>query len=248
MVKGLQIFKEFFCEHTDKYVLIGGVACEIAFASYEADFRATRDLDVVLIVEALDKEFGDVFWKFIKEGRYRIKMSSQQKPQFYRFDKPENDGFPKMIELFARNEFLLKEVNGITPIYVDDDISSLSAILLDNDYYRLLLEGRTVVDGLSILRPEYVALYKIKAYLDLKRRKELGEKIDSKNIRKHKKDVLKIMAELFLEKVKDIPYSIQHDVQEFLESLADEPFDESLLMTYGLSNQDIIEQIRIIYL
>ena len=49
---------------------------------------------------------------------------------------------------------------------------------------------------LSVLRPEYIILFKAKAYLDLQKRKDLGEKVDSSDIKKHKKDVLRIASEL----------------------------------------------------
>ena len=55
---------------------------------------------MVLIVEALTPEFGEKFWKFIVDGKYRNKATNGSNPQFYRFDKPEEDKFPKMIELF----------------------------------------------------------------------------------------------------------------------------------------------------
>ena len=58
MVKGIDRFRAYFSDFTDQYVLIGGAACDISFESNNADFRATRDLDVVLIVEALTREFG----------------------------------------------------------------------------------------------------------------------------------------------------------------------------------------------
>jgi hypothetical protein len=61
MVKGIDIFREYFSEYTDQYVLIGGAACDISFGDSNMDFRATRDLDVVLIVEAQTKEFGQRF-------------------------------------------------------------------------------------------------------------------------------------------------------------------------------------------
>ena len=74
----------------------------------EVNFRATRDLDMVLIVEALTPEFGEKFWEFIVDGKYRNKATNGSNPQFYRFDKPEDDEFPKMIELFCRSDFKLK--------------------------------------------------------------------------------------------------------------------------------------------
>lgn len=53
MVKGLDTFRKYFEEYKSQYVLIGGAACDIVFESNETSFRATRDLDMVLIVEAL---------------------------------------------------------------------------------------------------------------------------------------------------------------------------------------------------
>lgn len=100
MVKGLDTFYRYFSDYTDQYVLIGGAACDILFESNDVEFRATRDLDVVLIIEALTPAFGEKFWKFIEEGQYRNKATNGGTPQFYRFDKPEKDEYPKMIELF----------------------------------------------------------------------------------------------------------------------------------------------------
>lgn len=51
MVKGLGMFRDYFAEYTDQYVLIGGAACDISFHDNDIEFRATKDLDVVLIVE-----------------------------------------------------------------------------------------------------------------------------------------------------------------------------------------------------
>ena len=62
MVRGLDTFKEFFRGFENQYVLIGGAACDILFSSNEGQFRATRDLDMVLIVEALTEEFGERLW------------------------------------------------------------------------------------------------------------------------------------------------------------------------------------------
>lgn len=83
--------KEYFKGFENQYVLIGGAACDILFASNAGQFRATRDIDMVLIVEALTPEFGERFWKFVKEGQYRNKATGVGKAQFYRFDKPEDE-------------------------------------------------------------------------------------------------------------------------------------------------------------
>ena len=232
MVKGLETFRSYFQEYENQYVLIGGAACDIVFESNEESFRATRDLDMVLVVEALTPEFGEKFWTFIQNGSYRNKATNRQKPQFFRFDKPEDERYPKMIELFCRKNFELREMNGITPIHMDDAVSSLSAILLNDDYYKILLDGKTVINGLSVLRPEYLILFKAKAYLDLRERKENGEKVDSNDIKKHKKDVLRIASELVL---------------KFVSSLKREPFDANSLKNYGLKNEDVVQVLTRVF-
>ncbi len=248
MVKGIDIFQEYFNEYTDQYVLIGGAACSVSFEEQDINFgRTTKDLDIVLIVEAQTKEFGERFWKFIKDGKYRIRAKSNGEPQFYRFDKPEDERFPKMIELFSRTNYLLQEENGLTPIHIDDSVSSLSAILLDDDYYQILLEGKIVEQGLSVLRPEYLILFKAKACLDLKTRKERGEQVDSFNIKKHKNDILRIVVEMVLERPNSLPDLIIKDMEQFLHLLSEDPFDTNLLKGYGLKSEEVISRMIEIY-
>lgn len=103
MVKGLDVFQRWFAEHSDQYVLIGGTAATLAMEEAGLEFRATKDLDVVLHVEALTPQFGQTFWRFIEAGGYAIRQASETgKPIFYRFQKPSDASFPAMVELFAR--------------------------------------------------------------------------------------------------------------------------------------------------
>lgn len=138
-MRGIDKFKERFTGHDGEYVLIGGGACDLLFGEAGQDFRATKDLDLVLLVEALTPEFGQIFWDFVKEGGYENRQKSSGKPQFYRFSKPEDPAFPAMLELFARTDVDLRDAeSGLMPIHIDDEVSSLSAILLDEEYYQPL--------------------------------------------------------------------------------------------------------------
>lgn len=74
MVKGLDKFRTYFADFPEQYILIGGAACDISLNEVGADFRATKDLDAVLVVEALTKEFGQRFWGFIREGEYQHRV------------------------------------------------------------------------------------------------------------------------------------------------------------------------------
>lgn len=165
MVHGLEIFKEYFGDYTNQYVFIGGTACDILMDELGTPFRATKDLDMVLIIEALDSSFGETFWKFIVDGGYEHREKHEGENQFYRFSKPREKSFPKMIELFSKqpSNLKLKFDTGLTPIHIDESIVSLSAIILNDVYYDSLIKGKYTVNGYSIIEIETVILLKIKA-------------------------------------------------------------------------------------
>ena len=48
MVTGIDTFREHFAGHEDQYAIFGGTACDLLFDAAGLDFRATRDIDMVL--------------------------------------------------------------------------------------------------------------------------------------------------------------------------------------------------------
>jgi hypothetical protein len=100
MVRGLELFKEYFRGFQESYILIGGAAVDTWMEEVDLPFRATKDLDIILVIEALDKAFIDHLWKFIEEGKYRTKENSIGEPKVYRFIKPEDENFPYQLEFF----------------------------------------------------------------------------------------------------------------------------------------------------
>lgn len=78
MVRGLDLWKVFFADYTDNYVLIGGAACHWYEDEYSQNPRATKDLDLILVVEALSAEFGMKFWDFIKAGQYSSRQRGEE--------------------------------------------------------------------------------------------------------------------------------------------------------------------------
>lgn len=247
MVRGIDKFREYFQNYQNQYVLIGGAACDISFERAADDFRATRDLDMVLIVEVLSKEFGQQFWKFIQDGEYLNRAKSMEQPQFYRFDKPKNPEFPQMIELFARTEWAIGN-EPLIPVYIDDSVSSLSAILLNEEYYETLLIGRDVIDRISILKPTYLIPFKAKAWLDLKTKKEQGMSVDSRDIKKHKNDILRLATSMVLEDDVKLPEEVKNDMAIFIQNLKEETIDLKNLKIVGISKDAIIERLEDTYL
>jgi hypothetical protein len=72
MIRGLDLFREHFADYRKAFVLIGGVACHEWLATQGLEFRATKDMDMVLIVEALDAAFVKRFWEFIEAGNTKV--------------------------------------------------------------------------------------------------------------------------------------------------------------------------------
>lgn len=249
MVTGLKSFQEWFQGYEQQYTIIGGTACDLLMSDEGLDFRATKDIDLVLIVESVTPEFGKYFWKYIIQGGYEHQNKSTGLPQFYRFSHPKNPEYPFMIELFTRriDTLILPESATLTPLPIDDDTSSLSAILLNNEYYEFLLHGRTQIDGITILDAGYLIPFKAKAWLDLTDRKSSGENIDSKNIRKHKNDIFRLSVLLGQNSRINVTSGIYKDIQIFLHAMWKEDINTKQL---GLSRtkDNILEVLSNTYL
>ncbi|MEN9862386.1 MAG: hypothetical protein RLZZ601_150 [Pseudomonadota bacterium] len=218
MVRGLDVFTQWFKEFSDQYVLIGGTAASLAMKEFGVPFRGTKDLDVVLHLEALTPEFGEIFWKFIDTGGYEVKQKSDGSPRLYRFQKPRDENFPWMVELFSRlpEGVELFEGSRLSPIPMGDDISDMSAILLDGDYYDFVMSGRKMREGLTWIAEDRLIPLKALAWLNLTRSQEAGEAVRSGDIRKHLEDVVNLSNLLSPQTRVSLAFSISADLQEFI--------------------------------
>lgn len=243
MVVGLDHFSEYFSSDKEHYVLIGGSACYAHFEEVGLPFRATQDLDIVLCVETLSEDFSDKFKDYIRLGSYEVaQRSSDLRKCFYRFQKPQSPGFPRTIELFSRRGDLIENrYPTAAPLPIADSADSLSALLLNDDYYSFIVENKVLVRGLSIASDVCLIALKVRAWLDLSQKKNEGKPIDSNDIRKHKLDVFRL-ARLLPTNLKQsvlAPDTIKKDIMEFLVAMEQEEVDlrviggkqEVLLMT-----------------
>lgn len=250
MVTGIESFKEWFSGSEEQYTIIGGTACDILMTEEGLDFRATKDIDLVLIIEAVDANFGKKIWEYVKQAGYEHCNKSSGVPQFYRFSQPISSQYPAMIELFTRKlEALhLPDDAVLTPLPMDEDISSLSAILLDDDYYEFLKQGKVTVDGVTVLDAAYLIPFKAKAWMDLTDRKAAGEHVDSKNIRKHKNDVFRLTELIDPTDRIAMPAGVYRDIQEFVQRMGSESVDLKQLGLPGRTNDQILEELKEMYI
>lgn len=222
---GLEVFRQFFADFAGQYVLIGGTANFLAMEAAGLDARATKDLDIVLLAEALTPEFGRAFWLFVDEGGYALQQEGTAPRKFYRFSKPTNPAFPEMLELFSRvpDGLSYTPPRSLTPIPFDESVASLSAILLDDAYYALLHRGTVQLSGLAWANETVLIPLKMHAWLDLSARKSAGEAIDERNIRKHFNDVLRLSRILPVDARVDLPDSVKTDVIRFISEAQFQP-------------------------
>jgi hypothetical protein len=227
MAAGMDVFRSHFSAYQDQYVLIGGMACDLLLNEAGERFRPTRDVDMVLIVEALTSEFAEAFWAFIEAGGYEARLRNSGKPEFYRFVNPKQPEYPVMIELFARpgNNVNLSATGHLTPLHIDDDISSLSAILLNEAYYRFLLNGKTSADGVSVLDAEHLVPMKMKAWLDLTEKSMQGIHVNERDLRKHRQDVFRLYPLIREDILIPTPEEVRNDVKKFVDTIRTMPFD-----------------------
>ena len=242
MVIGIDKFREYFKDFPGNYVIIGGTACDIIIGAAGFTPRATKDIDIILIVEALTPDFVRHFWDFIKDGNYEKREKSTEERKYYRFLKPGNDDFPYQIELFSRKPDIL-DLEGephLTPIPVDDDLSSLSAILLNDTYYSFTIDHCILEDDLNRANTEALICLKAKSFLDMHARKEKGEKVDERQIKKHKADVFRLVLFLTPEAVFSLPDSIKTDLQLFVNNVQNNLPDPAIFKEMGAGNIDSI--------
>lgn len=249
MVRGIESFKDWFRGYEDQYAIIGGTACDILMSEGGLRFRATKDIDLVLIIEAVNASFGRRFWEYVRAAGYEHCNKSTGLPQFYRFSRPSSDAFPFMIELFTRkpDAMLLLDEAVLTPLPMEEEISSLSAILLDDDYYEFLRKGTVQVSGVTILDAAYLIPFKAKAWLDLSARRRAGEHVDSKNIRKHKNDVFRLTELVDPDMEIRVPASVYTDIQEFLRQMVLEDVDLQQLGIEDKSKEQILQELAQMY-
>ena len=249
MVVGVDRFRDHFAGHHHQYVLIGGAACELLMDEVGLAFRATKDLDIVLIVEALDPAFSERFWAFVEAGGYEIRERSAGERILYRFQKPAMPDYPAMLELFSRTPhgLVLAEASGFTPLPIGEEAASLSAILLDEDYYAFLKSMVRDVQGIPVLDEAGIIPFKARAWIDLGQRREAGEGVDEKDVKKHRNDVARLLQLLRADARYDVPDKVGADLSTFVAALDGADDYDPRKFDVGMTRETVIARLKAAY-
>lgn len=87
----------------------------------------------------------------------------------------------------------------------------------------------------------------MKVWLDLNERKSNGEKIDNKNIKKHKNDILRLAANIESDSFVEVAGKVRTDVLQFLKSVETEKVNVINLGIRNSSFAELLERMKICY-
>ena len=231
MVHGLEVFREWFSGYESRYVVIGGTACNLILNQYGAPSRVTHDIDMVIVAESFDRTFYERFIAFVRQGRYCNKGKADGYV-LYRFENPNDEDFPPKLELLSkRPDYLVGIETDLGRFRTIDATGSLSAIMLDDEYYELLDRGIEVIEGIPVLGLHYLPVFKIHAWSNLTDDKVAGKCVHSDEIKKHSRDVLRLCS-LFEPGTKvELPESIILEIRRFVR---ERPWDDNMMRNMGL--------------
>jgi hypothetical protein len=245
-----------FCNHLSGleqlYVIIGGGAASILMEDEGLEFRATKDVDLVVLSRS--EELNTRILSYVKDGGYKTKEATEGSPRYYRFREPDKKECPVLIEVFARNELNLELQDGqyIIPIN-DESVERLSAILLDDEYFELIQKNLvTSQSGIPLINALANICLKARAHRELFDRKTNGDAtVDEKSVQKHLKDIWRLAAILTGEEEISLAGQPLKDVTSAigkLDQFPDTQFKQVMEKTPGLSKEPIMEVLKKVFL
>jgi hypothetical protein len=103
-----------------------------------------------------------------------------------------------------------------------EDVSSLSAILLDGDYFELVRQNGQTKQGVPTVSGACLIPLKAKAWLNLTAHKGAGMHVDQKDIDKHRNDVFRLMLSVApADKIQLTPVIVS-DLRSFISQLPED--------------------------
>ena len=138
----LSHFQEYCRDFDEHYVVVGGFATVMLLDEElgEGHGKATFDIDLVLLTNN-SVELSQRIKQYITDGKYDIQLGDKDQYKYFRSNNPKEENFAKEIELFASNENSLEldDEQRIIPIDPEEGLYSLSAIMLDKEYFLHIL-------------------------------------------------------------------------------------------------------------
>lgn len=242
---GLSHFQNYCKDFDEHYVVVGGFATIMLLdRELEGHGKATYDIDLVLLTSN-NLAMTQKIKQYITEGKYTIQKGAKEQYQYYRFVKPEVENFAKEIELFASNEndLDLDENQRIIPIDPEEGLYSLSAIMLDPEYFAMIKQNVEKSTLAPCTNTQATIMLKMSAFYDLQ------ERGDDK-YKKHRRDILKLALLLTGEEKINLIGRMQNDFDTFVAHLhtLDQKTISTIVDKLPVKKEEIIETLNQVYI
>ena len=133
-------------------------------------------------------------------------------------------------------------------MFISEDVSSLSAIALDDDFYAFMMRGRKVVDDICVLDADYLIPFKMYAWLNNKDDRDNNVRmVNTKDIKKHKKDVFLLMSLVNPDTKIETSGSVRNAVERFVTEIMADSFQPKDI-NINRSKEDLVNILKNIYL
>lgn len=243
--EGLGHFQDYFDDLREHYVVIGGFATVMLLDRYlDGHGKATTDIDLVLI-STNNTQMSQRLKQYIKDGGYTIQRGTLGQYSYFRFKEPKAERFARELEIFASNEnnIELDDDQRIIPIDPEDGLYSLSAIMLDSEYFEMIKNN--IQKGLRApcTNTQATMMLKMSAFRDLKARGD-------DKYKKHRRDILKLVQTLTGEEKIVLVGRMIEDFDSFVAHLTQEVDDKMLkdITQSRISNKgEILDMLKEVF-
>jgi len=221
-VRGMETFGRYFSSFDECYCLIGGAALSLINEKRGGWSRASKDLDVVVLLKGETPDFIRRLISFVKEAAYQ-QLSVSPNGCSYRFSDTGKKEFPEEIELFTKEQGIGRSLRGnLQHLSLNAEVS-FSSIVLDSVYYDYIAENREK-DVVTYIRDYAIVPLKAKAYLENKALfDQKTPNIHEETYKKHARDVIRFVEDFPVKKIL-LPDPIKVDCHRFLDAIKTAPF------------------------
>lgn len=243
---GLSHFQDYCKDFHEYYVVVGGFATIMLLErELEGHGKATFVIDLVLLTTT-SVEMSKKIKEYVIEGEYTIQKGDKDQYHYYRFIEPKKEHFAKEIELFASNEndLNLDDSQRIIPIDPEEGVYSLSAIMLDPEYFNMIKNN--VEKGLRApcTNTQATIMLKMSAFNDLK-------SDGNKKWKKHRSDILKLSLLLTGEERIEFVGRMKDDFDSFichLENEVDQKAIKDIVKPLIVKKDEVIEVLKKVFI
>ena len=115
--------------------MIGGAACDILMSEEDIDFRLTKDIDMILIMEDKKNDFAKTFWEFIREAGEHVNERD--------YKKHKNDVF-RLLQIVNPDEKIA--VGGLVKESIEDFLSDIEQESIRTEQLGLMISQEEAVE------------------------------------------------------------------------------------------------------